>query len=452
MKKKAVFGILLLGVFVFGVMASGCLQKQEATTIPAESKAEETKEEVEVIELEFWHGIEAPENQKVLEELVKKFEETHPNIKIKIVNYGAQDKAVPKIMSAVQAGTPPDLVWLNPAQTGFFAEAGVLAPVEDFIKNDPSFNKDDVYEGLWELGTYKGKIYTAPFDTNNLAIYYNKELFKEAGLDPEAYMGKALTWEEFRELAKKLTKDKDGDGKIDQYGFMVPFGRLEWTVWTWEVFLWSAGGELLTEDQSKPIFASEAGIKALQYWVDLVYKDKVAKLSEANAGYKLDDFFAGRVAMMINGPWNFPVLKSEGWLEKTGVMLMPYDKRIATNIGGENLFIFKTTPEREKAAWEFAKFVMSPEFQVPWALKTGYLPVCKSALENPEYKKFLEENVFIKIYVENLQYGKARPPVPQYPEMSAAIGQAIEAALLQKKDPETALKEAQAKIEELFKS
>ncbi|ASJ01465.1 ABC transporter substrate-binding protein [Thermococcus gorgonarius] len=450
MQKKALFGILFVSVLILGVAASGCISGEKTSTgTTGQSDSTATGK---VVELEFWHGIEAPENQKVLEELVRKFEAEHPNIKIKLVNYGAQDKAVPKIMAAAQAGTPPDLVWLNPAQTGFFAEAGVLAPVEDFIKNDPSFNKEDIYEGLWELGTYKGKIYTAPFDTNNLAIYYNKELFREAGLDPEAYMGKALSWDEFRELAKKLTKDKDGDGEIDQYGFMVPFGRLEWTVWTWEVFLWSAGGELLSEDQSKPTFASDAGVKALQYWVDLVYKDKVAKLSEPNAGYKLDDFFAGRVAMTINGPWNYPVLKEQGWLDKTGVMLMPYDKRIATNIGGENLFIFKTTPEREQAAWEFAKFVMSPEFQVTWALKTGYLPVCKSALEDPEYKKFLEENPFIKIYVENLQYGKARPPVPQYPDMSAAIGEAIEAALLQKKDPATALKEAQAKVEPLFKS
>ncbi|MDK2854379.1 MAG: multiple sugar transport system substrate-binding protein [Thermococcaceae archaeon] len=448
--RKLVFVMLLLGILGFSVIASGCIGGGKTTSTATQTQSS-SQEEQKIIELEFWHGIEAPENQKVLEELVNKFMEKHPNIRIKIVNYGAQDKAVPKIMAAVQAGTPPDLVWLNPAQTGFFAEAGVLAPVEDFIKNDPSFNKDDIYEGLWELGTYKGKIYTAPFDTNNLAIYYNKELFREAGLDPEAYMGKALTWEEFRELARKLTRDKDGDGEIDQYGFMVPFGRYEWTAWTWEVFLWSAGGELLDEN-GKPAFASDAGVKALQYWVDLVYKDKVAKLSEPNAGYKLDDFFAGRVAMTINGPWNFPVLKEQNWLDKVGVMLMPYDKRIATNIGGENLFIFKTTPEREKAAWEFAKYIMSPEFQVTWALKTGYLPVCKSAAEDPEYKKFLEENPFIKIYVENLQYGKARPPVPQYSDMSAAIGEAIEAALLQKKDPAQALKEAQEKIMSLFGS
>jgi len=395
----------------------------------------------DVVEIVFWHGIESKENNEVLERKIAEFNAKHPDINVKAQSYGAQDQAVGKIQTAVSGGNPPDVVWLAPAYTGQFAQAGVLVPAEDFIANDASFNANDVYEGLWDVSSYSGKRYTTPFSANNLAIFYNKDLFAKAGITKTPD-----TWDEFVDVAKKLTVDKNGNGKIDQYGFQVPIGTNEWTVWTWQTYLWQAGGEFLTEDGSAPAFNSIAGVEALQFWVDLVYKYEVANFSETDAGYKTEDFEAGRIAMQIIGPWTLPQLNANPDLNY-GVFFMPKNDRYATNIGGENLFIFKTDEAREKAAWEFAKYVMSADFQVDWAIATGYLPVSKSAVESSEYQQYLNENPVVATFVDQMNHGFARPSIPEYNAISAALGQEIEKALYRQVTPKEALDNAAARAQ-----
>ncbi|MCF6094249.1 ABC transporter substrate-binding protein [Microaerobacter geothermalis] len=441
---KKVAGFLIVLLLLLGLVA-GCgsnetkneASSKEATTTESASGGQKD----EPVELVFWHGIESQENNQALTEAIEKFNESHPDIKVKAQSYGAQDQAIGKIQTALAGKNAPDLVWLAPAYTGQFAKAGVLAAAEDFINNDPGFNPDDIYKGLWDVSSYNGKKYTIPFEANNLAIFYNKKAFAEAGITeiPE-------TWNQFLEAAKKLTVDKDGDGKIDQYGFQIPIGTNEWTVWTWQTYLWQAGGEFLTENNSTPAFNSKAGVDALQFWVDLVYKEKVANFSETDAGYKTDDFESGKIAMQIIGPWTLPQLKANKNVD-FGVFFMPKKERFATNIGGENLFIFKSTPEREKAAWEFAKFIMSADFQVDWSIKTGYLPVSKSAVESGKYQEFLKKNEVVKVFVDQMEYGFARPSIPAYNAISVALGKEIEKALYQEKSAKESL-DAAAKAAE----
>jgi multiple sugar transport system substrate-binding protein len=402
-------------------------------------------------QITFWHGIESPASVKVLEEKIENFEAAHPDIDVVAQNYGAADQVNSKIMTAVAGNRAPNLMWWAPSFTGQMAKTGKLVKVQDFIDKDPSFNKSDVYSGLWDVSMYKGEVWTAPFDANNLGLYYNKKQFREAGIDPESIK----TWDDLLAAAKKLTNN-------DRYGFQVPLGKGEWTVWTWQTLLWQAGGEFLTVPKYKnAVFDSEAGVNALQFWTDLVNKEKVATFSEPDAGYKTDDFLAGRVSMMINGPWNYGVLQKAA--EETGfeygVMMLPKagsyaavgNGRNATNIGGENLFIFKTNAEEEKASWEFSKFVMSPEFQVDWAIATGYLPVCQSAENDSTYKAFLDKNEFIKVYVDQMKYGKARPSVPEYGKISTRLGKEIEKALYGKSSAKKALTKAATYAQRLLK-
>ncbi len=325
---------------------------------------------------------------------------------------------------------------------GRFGKTGNLVKIEELISKDKSFNKDDIYEGLWDSAKYNGEIYAVPFAANNLAIYYNKDHFKEAGINPN----EIVTWEDLLEAAKKLTNK-------DRFGFQVPLGNGEWTVWTWQTFLWQAGGEFLTFPKYDNVeFNSKAGEAALQFWVDLVNKHKVANFSEPGAGYKTDQFVAGKVSMMINGPWNYKALekaKEERGLNygafimpKAGKYAVDGKGRNATNIGGEDLYIFKSNNEKEMAVWEFAKFCMSSDFQVDWAIKTGYLPVSKSALESDAYQEFLKTSDFIAAYSNQMQYGKARPSIPNYGKISSNLGKEIEKALYMKSDVSKALERA----------
>lgn len=344
------------------------------------------------VTLTFWHGMESGENNVALKAMVAKFNKTHKNIEVKLQSYGAADQVEGKIMTALQGHKQPDLMWWAPAFTGKFAQAGVLASASDFMKKDKSFKKSDIYKSLWDLGSYKGKIYTVPFDANNLGIFYNKDMFKKAGIKSVP-----KTWSEFEADAKKLTVKKGG--KTTQYGFQVPIGTGEWTVWTWQTLLWQNGGEFLNSSNTKPAFNTAKGVGAVNYWSNLVKKG-YAYFSETDAGYKTDDFEAGKVAMQIIGPWTIPQLKTDKKPANYGTFFLPKSKRYATNIGGENLFMFKTTKEKENASWEFAKFVMSKDVQTDWAIKTGYLPVCKSATSSTKYKAFLKANPNVKVFVD----------------------------------------------------
>lgn len=414
------------------------------------AKGEDKSSTNSKVEITFWHGIESPDSVAILESKIKEFESKNPNITVKAQNYGAADQVNGKIMTAIAGNKAPDLMWWAPAYTGQLAKTGKLVKVEDFIKSDSSFKKDDVYQGLWDVSTYKSEIWTVPFSANNLGLYYNKKDFKEAGIEPNSIK----TWDDLLVAAKKLTKD----GKM---GFQVPLGNTEWTVWTWQTLLWQAGGEFLSPNSDKSMFNSPAGINALQFWTDLVQKEKVANFSEPDAGYKTDDFLAGRVSMMINGPWNYGVLedarKNNGF--EYGVIMLPSAGKYAadgkginaTNIGGENLFLFKSDEAREKAAWEFSKFIMSADFQVEWAIKTGYLPVSKSAAADAKYQDFLKENEFIKTYSDQMQYGKARPSIPEYVKISEYLGKEIEKTLYNKQDAKTSLERAAKYTDDLLK-
>jgi multiple sugar transport system substrate-binding protein len=415
------FGFALLLALALTFINSGC------STLTGQANR---------VTVTFWHGMESGINNKVLQAKIDAFNAAHADIFIDAQVYGAADQLGPKLDAAVAGKTPPDLLWWSPAFFPKYAEAGALRHLDDLMAEDSSFNKADVYDFLWDVGSYKGKIYTTPFSANNLAVYYNKKMFAEAG-------NKELPqdWEGFKALAKTLTRG-------DIHGFLIPVGSSEWTVWTWQCFLWQAGGELLTED-NRAAFNSPAGVAALDYWKAFLTEGS-GVFSETDAGYKPEPFLNGRVAMMINGPWNYSSLKTQTAVD-LGVLPLPRKERAATNIGGESLFLFKSNPQTERAAWEFMKFIMSADFQTDWAINTGYLPVSKSAAESPEFQGFLQDNPFIKSFNEQMPTGKTRPSLAQYPALSATLGKYLEAALYDKYSSQEALDRAAEEVNKIMK-
>jgi multiple sugar transport system substrate-binding protein len=129
---------------------------------------------------------------------------------------------------------------------------------------------------------------------------------------------------------------------------------------------------------------------------------------------------------------------------------MPSEARQATIIGGENLFLFKTTPERERAAFRFAEYVMGEEFQAQWAIETGYLPVNLKARQSEAYQEFVEQQPAVKVFFEQAEYGRSRPIFRGYSRISESLGRAIEAVLLGKSSPKEALEKAQRRLDLIF--
>ncbi|MBW4643740.1 MAG: ABC transporter substrate-binding protein [Goleter apudmare HA4340-LM2] len=399
----------------------------------------------QVVHITLWQGVNPPPNRDVLQKLVDKFNQTHPDIQVESLYVGQQDQQMPKILAAVVGNAPPDLLWYNPTIAGQLVDLDAIIPVDNLLADSPV--KAEIDPSLFASMEYQGKIWSVPFATNNVGIFYRPSLFKAAGINDLP-----RTWQELQQTAQKLTRDTNGDGRINQHGIGLPLGKGEFTVFTWLPFMWSSGGELISGDSQTAagvvLEDNQQAIAALQFWRDLI-TDRAAVLSEPERGYEMSDLLTGKIAMQLNGPWSLGELQATG--VDFAVFPIPFAQQPATSIGGENLFFFKTNPKREKAAFKFAEYTLSAEFQTELALGTGYLPVNLKSRQSAKYQKFVQKLPQVKVFLDQAQHGRSRPIFPGYNRISDNLGRAIESVLLGKNSPADALKSSQQRLDLIFK-
>lgn len=388
-----------------------------------------------VTKIVLWHGINPPENREIFNRLLAEFNQANPEIEVEALYIGQPDEQLPKIIAAIVGNQPPDILWYVPQLTGKLVELQAIKPLQDWWNNSPI--KDEIDPVMLPTMELEGNIWSVPFATNNTAVFYRPSLFKEAGITKLP-----TSWEEFKQVAKQLTKDTNNDGIAEQNGVLLAVGKGEFTVFVWLPFIFSANGEIVNAN-NQPTLTNPGVEKALSLGRELV-EEKVALLSAPDRGYELDNFIAGKVAMQITGPWTLAQLNQSGI--DYDVFPLPVIEKPATVLGGESLFVFKTTPEREKAALKFLQYILSEDFQKKWAISTGYLPINIKAQKSPEYQQFLTEKPVIKVFLEQMKYAKSRPIIANYPLISENLGRAIESVLLGKMSAKQALEEAQKRV------
>lgn len=398
-----------------------------------------------VVHITLWQGVNPPPNRDVLQKLVDRFNQTHTDIQVDSLYVGQQDQQMPKILAAVVGNAPPDLLWYNPTIAGQLVDLDAIIPVDQMLADSPV--KAEIDPSLFASMEYQGQLWSVPFATNNVGIFYRPSLFQAAGITELP-----RTWQELQQTAQKLTRDTNGDGRINQHGISLPLGKGEFTVFTWLPFMWSQGGELISgESQTAAgvnLADNQQAIAALQFWRDLITKG-AAVLSEPERGYELSDLLSGKTAMQLNGPWSLGELQATSM--DFAVFPIPFAQQPATVIGGENLFFFKTNPQRQKAAFEFAEYALSAEFQTELALGTGYLPVNLKSRQSPKYQKFVQKLPQVQVFLDQAQHGRSRPIFPGYNRISDNLGRAIESVLLGKYSPHEALKVSQQRLDLIFK-
>ena len=388
-----------------------------------------------VTHLTLWQGINPPPNRDVFQKLVAKFNRDHPTIEVESLYVGQSDRQLPKILASIVGDAKPDLLWFGPMLTGQLVDLDAIVPIDEQWQQ--SAVAQDIDPALLGSMQYENHLWSIPFGTNNIGIFYRPSLFKAAGIDRLP-----TNWTELKATAKQLTRDPDGDGKIDKYGIILPLGQGEWTVFTWLPFMWSGGGEL--KSGTATTIDNPGSIAALQLWQDLI-KDGSAILSSPERGYELDNFLSGKAAMQLTGPWTFGQLAGMN-ITDYGVMPIPAGTRSATSMGGESLFMMKTNPKHQQAAWEFMEYVLSQDFQTEWALGTGYLPVNLKSRTETSYRDYVSKIPATQVFLDQAKYGRSRPIEPGYSQISEQLGRAIESVLLDKNSPQAALKSAQEKL------
>ncbi|MBD2184277.1 ABC transporter substrate-binding protein [Planktothrix sp. FACHB-1355] len=384
-----------------------------------------------VTHITVWHGINPPPNRDVFQKVVDRFNQDHPDIEVESIYAGQLDQQLPKILTAIVGNSPPDILSFNTQITGQLVELGAIRPLDDWLNKSPL--KSKIMPKLWGEMELYDHVWSVPMFAGNIGIFYRPTLFKAAGITELP-----KTWAELRQVAKKLTLDRNSDGYPEQYGMLMPLGKGEWTVFTWFPFLLGADGNLVKDN--RPNLVNPGAIAALQFWQNLI-KDGSTKFSAPERGYEEDDFIAGRVAMQLTGPWTL-IMKSKVDFD---VFPVPGNRKQATVFGSNNMFVMKTTPERERASIKFLEYLLSDEFQIEWSIATGFLPININAAASPAYQKLLQQKPVLKVFLQQMNAAGSRPIIPGYSRLSESLGRAIESTMLGE-SPAKALQKAQEQL------
>ena len=379
-----------------------------------------------------WNGYEDAQG-KNLTALIAQYNKDHPDVDVTQL-VSSSDRVLQKVLTAVRGGSPPDVAYMFGSWSPNIAKIPQVVDMSSYV-DDPDWKWDDFYEGEREAATVGDKIVGVPALVDNLAIVYNKTLFKEAGVAPPTA---DWTWDDFRAAAKKLT-----DPAKKQYGWLIPADGSEDTVWHYDAMLWEAGGDILNSDNTEAAFNSDAGVQALTMLQDMAVTDKSVYLDTTNAnGTKLMN--SGKIGMLVTGPWDLSSIPDVDY----GVQVMPTfagsDAGHQTIAGPDNWVVFDNGSERKQAAVDFVRWLTAADQVRTTSLATGDLPIRESVGQDTSFQQQLDQNLpGSSTFVKNLSnVKKVRPAVEQYPAISEAMGQAIVSVLLGKAEPAEALDQA----------
>ncbi|MCB9159939.1 MAG: sugar ABC transporter substrate-binding protein [Caldilineaceae bacterium] len=329
-----------------------------------------------------------------------------------------------KLLQGAAAGQLPDVVIIDNPDHSSFAALGVFADLTDLVQTWGQ--ADSYFEGPWASTVYQGKNYGIPDNSNCLVLWYNKDLTEPAGVQPPA------NWDELVSASAALS---DGD----RYGLAMSGVKSEEGTFQWLPFLWMTGEDLPTLD-------SDGGRAALQLWTDLVNDGYMSPgILNWTQGDVKGQFENGLAAMMVNGPWQIPVLKDEAPDLNWDVVTLPVEKQGASILGGENTAIVGAT-ENLDAAWELLTWRQEPDNLKAYLLEAGKLP---SKADMAQDEAWTSDPV-LNVFVEQLKVAKPRNYGPNYPEISNAIQEMMQAAISGQKPVDAAVADAQAVITPLL--
>ncbi|MFD0695866.1 ABC transporter substrate-binding protein [Paenibacillus sp. GCM10027628] len=399
-------------------------KKPETTAAPATGKSAP-------VELTFW-GDWGGEGEKQFVTMVDAFNKSQVKIKVK---YVLQEDMITKFLTAATSGGSPDIMFWDRWRTSLFASKNVLQPIDDYLKKD-NINRGDYYdEALKELSS-GGKLYGLPLTVDARALFYNKKLFAEKGLQSPK------NWEELENAAKQLTV-WEGD-KLVRSGMSMQDNGL------FSMWLQQAGGTMLTDDLKKTNFNNEQGKQVLDFWDKLVNKDKVYKVGfEKGLGEGTDAFVTGKVAMTYTGPWMLSTYKKYGKDLDFGVVPPPAGPGGAKGsvMGGFGLVIPAGSKHKDEA-WEFEKWwLANKDNALLWAKTSLNLPGYKPALQDP----FFKDDPLWKPFMDTLEFAKIRPQHPGYSVMEGdGLMPNLDLFIQGKQDAATTLKKAQEQGDKLL--
>jgi len=423
--KKLLMMFLILVLVTAGLFAAGDKEEQESGA---------------PVEIKIFYPVEvAGPLVKVIDGLVGEFNASNPDIIVTAVYAGNYGQAMQKAQTAYMTGNPPDIAMLASPQVLMLTHMNAIVPLDKYIDGDNDYI-DDFYPAFIDSVRKDGKIWGIPFQISTPLFYYNKDMFIEAGLDPD---NPPTTWEEISEYAEKLTK-KDASGNVTRYGLGFP-DNSQWLMQTWAL---SNGGNLSSADGKEVYFDSEPVIGSLKEWVKLA--NKGVTTVHRTYGQLASDFVAGQVAMQYNSTGGLSFVKKSATFD-FGAAFIPKNVRNAVPLGGGHMFMFaKTSEERRQASWKFMKWISEPERSAAWSIASGYMATRKSALEIPEMKEYTAGFPAALVALKQLEFSYPWWSVYEWDKIAKALETQMVRAVDGDVSPEEAMAIAQKESDKIL--
>ncbi len=359
------------------------------------------------------------DSPKVLQQLIAEFNASQDKAQV-VYEYVPFANFKQKLTVSVMAQEMADIVIIDNPDNAAYAALGAFVDVSDLVSKWEG--KDKFYPGPWKSTQYNGGQYGIPIDSNCLALYYDKNALKAAGLKVPT------TWDELKAAAKKLTTGK-------RFGLAISAPKNEEGTFQYIPWILSTGADVTKVN-------TPAAVKSLSYLRGLVVdKSMSPEVINWTQGDVQKQFSAGKAAMMINGPWNIGSVKRDSPDLDFGVALIPRDKQYSSVLGGENMAITKTA--NRDLAWSFVKWFTSKEIENKYNSLTGQFPSRSDAIAvNDVWTK----DPILAAFLEEMKYAMPRGPHPRWPEISNALSEALQKGLIGVSAPQAALDEAQTKV------
>jgi multiple sugar transport system substrate-binding protein len=352
-----------------------------------------------------------PAELDVWNKIVADFQSANPGITVS-VEVSDWDSYWTKLKTLLAANTPPDVFAIDAPYYLDYQSKGTLLRLQTYIDADPTV-LDGIYpQTLLAYQTPDG-YFGIPRDFQTIVLFYNKDMFDAAG---QAYPNANWTWDDVRAAAKLLTKDINGDGKIDQYGYTFDMWDMEPG---WSEAIWDYGGDIISPDHTQTLIGSPEARQAWQMLYDMTFVDKSIPDANTSGQYGGDLFLANVAAMMPMGHWAVPSYSEASF--KWDVVPMPAGpagRFTSVNSAG---FVIAKGSKQPDSAWQFLKFVLSPAAQTRLAELGFACPVLQSIAESAS---FLQQSTPIdhQVFLDALAYARMKPVFRGYDEWASAVG------------------------------
>jgi multiple sugar transport system permease protein len=370
--------------------------------------------------------------------LAREFEEMHPEIDVVIerVTGGSWTDFEISLLNDYWNGTPPDVARINDGWLGKFIDAGLLEPapedLAEYLETQPV--SDAMKAPLRPGGVAYGVIHSATWQ----ALYYNREHFREVGLDPDR---PPQNWDELLDYAERLTV-YDDDGNITRAGFSLrKSGYAPGTGMKFFDFFFSAGGQIVDESGTRCLMNSDAGVRSLQFYLDCLYTDRVDSFGVVG---DTEGFANGTVSMFYRGPWVIKYLYDNAPDIDYGIANICADE-ISSSNGGFYPFVVASGSREKELAWDFIRYMIQPDNMAEYAENEMQAPFDAVAMQYPIFSENEKYSIFLQ-----QQNVLPFPEIPHQTEIQGLIGETVERVARTDEDPQEALDELVAKIDPLL--